>query len=106
MGFDGPVVYQDFDQWRTQSRLFTGMIAYSNSARNFQGTGEPEQVATMAAERGLFGLLGVAALVGRTFGEGDPPNVAVASYGFWKAHLGGTGLPSDAASRSMDNRSR
>src|SRR5438105_3104259 len=26
LGFDGPVVYQDFDQWRTQSRLFEGMI--------------------------------------------------------------------------------
>ena len=27
--------------------------------------------------------------MGRTFGEGDPLNVVVASYGFWKAHLGG-----------------
>src|SRR5437764_11124293 len=78
MGFDGPVVYQDFEQWRTQSRLLNGMITYTNSARNFQGLGDLEQVATVAAERGLFGLLGVAALAGRTFGEGDPLNVAVA----------------------------
>lgn len=89
MGFDGPVVYQDFDEWRTQSRLFEGMITYTNSSRNLQGLGEPEQVATVAAERGLFGLLGVAALAGRTFGEGDPLNVVVASYGFWKGHFGG-----------------
>ena len=88
-GFDGPVVFQDFDQWRTQSRLLEGMITYTNSARNFQGGGEPEQVATIAAERGLFGLLGVAPILGRTFGEGDPLNVAVASYGFWKGSLGG-----------------
>src|SRR5437773_10232098 len=26
--------------------------------------------------------------MGRTFGEGDPLNVAVASYGFWKGHFG------------------
>jgi predicted permease len=88
-GFDGPVVLQDFDQWRTQSRLLEGMIAYTNSARNFQGGGEPEQVAAIAAERGLFGLLGVVPLLGRAFGEGDPLNVAVASYGFWKGSLGG-----------------
>jgi predicted permease len=27
--------------------------------------------------------------MGRTFGEGDPLNVVVASYGFWKGHFGG-----------------
>src|SRR5258708_4302346 len=89
MGFDGPVVFQDFEEWRAQSRLLEGMITYTNSARNFQGVGEPEQVSTVDAERGLFRFLGVPALVGRTFDEGDPLNVAVASYGFWKAYLGG-----------------
>jgi predicted permease len=89
MGFDGPVVFQDFDQWRRQSRLLQGMVAYTNSARNFQDGGEPEQVAAVAAERGLFSLLGVAPLIGRTFGDGDPLNVAVASYEFWRAHLDG-----------------
>ena len=67
-GFDGPVVYRDFQEWRTQSRLFEGMISYSNSSRNLQSAGEPEQVATVSAERGLFHLLGVAALAGWTFG--------------------------------------
>src|SRR5579862_2931126 len=36
VGFDGPVVFQEFDQWRAQSRLFESMIGYTNSARNFQ----------------------------------------------------------------------
>src|SRR5712692_5987752 len=66
-GFDGPVVYRDFEEWRTRSRLFEGMITYTNSGRNLQSIGDPEQIATVAAERGLFGLLGVAALAGRTF---------------------------------------
>src|SRR6267143_7180111 len=91
-GFDGPVVYRDFEEWRTHSRLFKGMISYSNSSRNLQGVGDPEQVATVAAEHGLFSLLGVAAPMGRTFGEGDPLNVAVASYRFWKGHFGGDRL--------------
>ena len=85
----GPVTYRDFEEWRTHSRLFEGMVTYSNSSRNFQGGGDPEQVATVAAERGLFGLLGVAPLAGRTFGAGDPLNVVVASYLFWKGYLGG-----------------
>jgi predicted permease len=88
-GFDGPVVYGDFEEWRTRSSLFEAMISYMKSSRNLQGVGETEQVATVAAEHGLFSLLGVAALAGRTFGEGDPMNVVVASYRFWKGHFGG-----------------
>src|SRR5437879_89358 len=41
-GFDGPVVFQDFEQWRAQSRLLEGIVTYSNSARNFQTAGEAE----------------------------------------------------------------
>jgi predicted permease len=88
VGFDGPVVFQDMDQWRTRSRLLDGVITYVVSSRNFQGTGDPEQVQTVSAERGLFRLLGVSPMLGRTFQEGDPVNVAVASYGFWKSFLG------------------
>jgi predicted permease len=87
-GFDGPVVFGDFEECRTRSRLFQGMISYMKSGRSLQGVGETEQVAIVAAEHGLFSLLGVAALMGRTFDEGDSPNVAVASYGFWKGHFG------------------
>src|ERR1700682_6110229 len=39
-GFDGSVVYGDFEEWRTQSRLFEGMISYMKSSRNLQGVGE------------------------------------------------------------------
>jgi putative ABC transport system permease protein len=67
------------------------MVSYTKSSKNLQGVGDTEQVATVAAEHGLFSLLGVAARMGRTFGEGDPLNVVVASYGFWKGHFGGDG---------------
>jgi len=87
IGTDGPVVFEDFDQWRTRSRLVGGMVTYSSSARNFQGDGEPEQVATVTAERGLFSLLGVPAMRGRTFSANEPTNAVVASYGFWKSSL-------------------
>src|SRR5260370_21554382 len=80
LGFEGPVVFQDFEQWRTKSRLLQGMITYTNSARNFQGAGEPQQVTTVGAERGLFRLLGMAGLAGRAVGAVAPRNLAGASY--------------------------
>src|SRR6516225_4668976 len=35
-GFDGTVVYQDFEEWRAQSRYFEAMVTYMNSNRNYQ----------------------------------------------------------------------
>src|SRR5215471_16232817 len=87
VGFDHGVVFQDLEQWRRDSRLFSRMIIYTNSAKNFQGSGDPQQVATVAAERGLFDFLGVRAMLGRTFDERDPLNVAVASSKFWSTYL-------------------
>ncbi len=88
-GFDSSVIYGDFEEWRTQSRLIARIATYVRSSMNLQGTGETERVAITGAEPALFPVLGVAPLMGRTFGEGDPSNVAVASYRFWKTHFGG-----------------
>jgi predicted permease len=89
-GFEASVVYGDLEEWR-KSGLFEGIVAYTKSGRNLQGMGEPEQVSIVPAEGGVFRLLGVGARMGRTFGEGDPLNVAVASHRFWKEHFGGNG---------------
>jgi predicted permease len=88
-GFDGTVVYGDLEQWRAKSRRLEGAVFYVRSSRNLQDFGDPEQVPIVSAELGLFRVLGVAPLLGRPFGPGDAPNVAVASYAFWKAHFDG-----------------
>ena len=106
MGFDGPVVYGDFEQWRTHSRLLDGALTYLHGRKNLQGSGngsgdgDIEPVITVAAERSLFPMLGVAAFLGRTFDESDAASntVAVASFRFWKEHFNGD--PS-AIGRSM-----
>src|SRR6516225_4270178 len=46
-GFDGTVVYQDFEEWRCNSRHFDAMVTYTNSGRNLQDAAEPEQVITV-----------------------------------------------------------
>jgi putative ABC transport system permease protein len=84
IGFDGPVVFQDFEQWRTQSGPLEALASYFASARNYQAGDDPEQMATVSADRGLFRVLGVAPSQGRTFDEHDPLNVAVASAALGK----------------------
>ena len=84
----GPVIYPDLEVWRGQSTSFEAMVAYSNVSRNLQNIADPEQVATVAAERSLFRTLGVEPIAGRTFLTDDPPQVVVISEGFWKRHFG------------------
>src|SRR5215471_8804910 len=40
LGFDGSIVFQDFDQWRTQCQTLQAMVVYSSSAKNLQTFGE------------------------------------------------------------------
>jgi len=85
----GAVVYRDLVQWRKQSTSFESMAAYANMSRNLTGVGEPERLAAVWSERGLFRLLGVEPIAGRTFRDDDPPGVVVLSAGLWKRRFGG-----------------
>jgi putative ABC transport system permease protein len=50
-GSDGPVVYKDFEQWRTHSTLLDRVLLYVHARKNFQATigGELEPVITVGA---------------------------------------------------------
>src|SRR5919197_2876652 len=94
VGFDGTVVTGDFDQWRRNSRFVERFATYAKSAKNFQAVGgatrpEPERITTVAADGEFFALLGVRALIGRTFDGRDAPNAVVTSFDFWRSHFGG-----------------
>ncbi len=84
----GPVSYPDLEDWRRRSKAFDGMVAYGNISKDLQGIENPERIAAVRAEPGLFHLLGVQPILGRTFRADDPPNVVVVSAGFWKSRLG------------------
>jgi putative ABC transport system permease protein len=84
----GAVAYPDLVDWRTESTTFESMIAYSNLSKNLQGVDEPERIAAVSAERGLFRMLGVEPVQGRTFRDDDPPGVVVIGAGFWKRRFG------------------
>lgn len=87
------VSYQNYLDWRDQSHSFESMEATRATNMNFTGSGEPERVQGRMATAGLFPLLGVQAVAGRTFSPeedraGGAP-VALVSYGLWQRRFGG-----------------
>jgi len=86
--------YQNFVDWRDQSRSFESMEATRGTGLSLTGAGEPELLLARMATAGLFPLLGVEAHVGRTFlpeedRVGGTP-VALLSYGLWQRRFGGS----------------
>src|SRR4029453_6363275 len=85
----GTVGVCEFPAYREQSRSFEALVSYGAVNKTLHDVPEPERIAAVAAERGLFDLLGVRPLVGRTFNQNDPLNLVVVSEGFWRRRYGG-----------------
>jgi putative ABC transport system permease protein len=84
----------DYLDWHRQARSFSAMGAYAEIPQGFNltGVGEPERVEASFASSDLFPLLGVGAVVGRTFlPEEDRPGsaaVVLLSHHFWQKRFG------------------
>jgi putative ABC transport system permease protein len=86
--------YENYVDWRDQSRSFESMEATRGTNLTLTGAGEAERLTARMAPAGLFPLLGVEASVGRTFLKeedqaGGTP-VALLSYGLWQRRFGGS----------------
>jgi putative ABC transport system permease protein len=86
--------YQNFVDWRDQSRSFESMEATRAAGLSLTGAGEPELLIARMATAGLFPLLGVEAREGRTFlpeedRAGSAP-VVLLTYGLWRRRFGGS----------------
>lgn len=83
----------NFMDWREQNTVFTQMAAIADQTAVMLGDGEPEQVPSQLATTNLFSVLGVDAILGRTFseddGKPDQPRVVLLSYGLWQRRFGG-----------------
>jgi putative ABC transport system permease protein len=80
-----------FLDWQRQNTVFTGMAAMSERSFNLTGVGEPERLEGRRVSANLFDLLGVPALLGRTFvPDDDRPgtHVALLSYSLWQRSFG------------------
>jgi hypothetical protein len=84
----------DYLDFHREAKSFSAMGSYYQVPQGFNmtGTGEPERVQTSTASFDLFPLLGVRAVVGRTFlPEEDQvhgPAVVLLSHAFWQRRFG------------------
>jgi putative ABC transport system permease protein len=83
----------NFSDWKEQNRVFEDMAAFFDLSSNLTSDGEPEEVPAQVATPNLFSLLGVNAVIGRTFtpedGKPGQPRVVVISAGLWGRRFGG-----------------
>ena len=81
-------VYHDLNESFSELGLYQSSFSMSLTE-----VGEPVRVEVSSATASLFGVLGVPALVGRTFAEDedDPgaPDVVLMSYELWRGRFGG-----------------
>lgn len=86
--------YQNFDDWRKQSRSFQEFGAVRNLTMSLTGDGEPEQIPSAMTTGNLFHLLGVNVVIGRSLAPSDdlPSSapVAVLGYGLWQRRFNGS----------------
>ncbi|MDQ6893656.1 MAG: ABC transporter permease [Acidobacteriota bacterium] len=89
---DAAVSAADFDDWRSQTRSFTGIAATEYNAFTLTRRGAPDRVFGVRATANLFPLLGMAPERGRTFASASEvpgaDNEIVASHAFWSSKLG------------------
>ena len=81
----------NFLDWQKQAQSFTGMAAMAERSFNLTGVGEPERLDGRRVSANLFELLGVPAMLGRTFvPEDDKPgtHVVLLSYALWQRRFG------------------
>ena len=88
-----PLDYTDFITWRAKQTSFVGVGVWTGFGAMLPGDGGPEQVVGSRVSPGLFELLGVRPILGRTFLPGEDvvggPHVTMLSYDAWTARFGG-----------------
>ena len=83
--------YPLYERLRDQNHVFSGLMASGQAGHvdvRIDG-GDPEEVHGRLVSSNYFDVLGVPALLGRTFGaESEASPVAVISYGYWAHRFG------------------
>ena len=92
-GHDTSFSYPIYKDYRDQSDVFDGLLAYTETAMNLSERGQPERVIGVLVSGNYFDTLGVTPALGRTFlpEEDRTPGthpVAVVSYGLWQRRFG------------------
>src|SRR4029079_5074290 len=85
--------WQNYADWRDQSRSFEGFGAFRNLTMTMTGGAEAERVPAKMMSAGVLPALGVSPVLGRTFtAQDDRPGaagVALLSDALWRRRYGG-----------------
>jgi predicted permease len=91
-GITGSFTYPIFEQFRDQNRSFSGIFAYDHTRVSVTVEGQPEMVWGDFVSGSYFDVLGVSAILGRTFTADDDQAgkqpAAVISSGYWGRRFG------------------
>jgi putative ABC transport system permease protein len=83
----------NFNDWRRQSTVFSGMAAIGFRAWNLTGSGDPMRIEGEAVSASFFSVLGVEPVLGRTFtdeeNQAGAARVAILGHGLWSDRFGG-----------------
>ena len=83
----------NFFDWKERNRVFEDMATFFDRTINLTGNGEPEEIPAQVSSANLFSVLGVNAILGRTFtaddGKPGAARVVVLSHGLWQRRFGG-----------------
>jgi len=91
-------LYSDYENWKKNSHLFQGFAAMTwagGLGRIMTGHGPARSIAALPVSVDFFSVLGVPALLGRTFESADLAGgcSVVLSHKFWQAIFGGRKTP-------------
>lgn len=79
----------DINDWKSQSQSFDSMAAYSYNLYNIVDYQDPEQVRGAQVSGDFFKVLGVDAMLGRTFTQEDERNkLVILSHALWQRRYG------------------
>jgi predicted permease len=83
-----------FHQYQSENQVYEAMGLYLALERNLTEEGDAERVPATASTHGLFEVLGVQPMLGRTYTAEEAteggPSVVVLSHGLWQRRFGGT----------------
>ena len=92
-GFSIPSVpAPEIARYTAEMRSLDGAAGYQWQSLELSGVGEPAKITAYRVSAGMFPLLGVAPIIGRVFTQKedeDKEQVAIVSYGMWRARLNG-----------------
>lgn len=89
----GSVSVPNFEDWKKQNDVFTGIAAYQFRSFNLQSGDTPQRIPGISVSANYFEVLGAKPVLGRTFGNGEDlagnDRVVVLGEDLWRRTFGG-----------------